>query len=102
MRMFLISDNIDTFTGMRLAGVEGVVVHERAEIKTTLDNVLSNPDIGIILITEKLGKEIPEVIDDIKLNRTFPLLLEIPDRHGSGRRADFITSYINEAIGIKI
>ena len=102
MRMFLISDNIDTFTGMRLAGVEGVVVHERAEIKTALDNVLSNPDIGIILITEKLGKKIPEVIDDIKLNRTFPLLLEIPDRHGSGRRADFITSYINEAIGIKI
>ena len=42
------------------------------------------------------------IIDDIKLNRTFPLLLEIPDRHGSGRRPDFITAYINEAIGIKI
>ena len=25
MKMFLISDNIDTYTGMRLAGVEGVV-----------------------------------------------------------------------------
>lgn len=102
MKMFLISDNIDTLTGMRLAGVEGIIVHERNEIKQALDNVLSNPDIGIILITEKLGKEIPEIIDDIKLNRTFPLLLEIPDRHGSGRRPDFITTYINEAIGIKI
>ena len=29
MKMYLISDNIDTYTGMRLAGVEGVVVHER-------------------------------------------------------------------------
>ena len=29
MKLFLISDNIDTYTGMRLAGVEGVVVHER-------------------------------------------------------------------------
>ena len=29
MRMYLISDNIDTYTGMRLSGVEGVVVHER-------------------------------------------------------------------------
>ena len=27
MKMFLISDNVDTQTGMRLAGVEGVVVH---------------------------------------------------------------------------
>lgn len=102
MRMFLISDNVDTLTGMRLAGIDGVVVHEKQEIKQALDEVLSQKDIGIILMTEKLGKEIPEIVDDIKLNRTFPLLLEIPDRHGSGRRSDFITAYINEAIGIKI
>ena len=102
MRMFLISDNVDTLTGMRLAGIDGVVVHEKQEIKQALDEVLSQKDIGIILMTEKLGKEIPEIVDDIKLNRTFPLLLEIPDRHGSGRRPDFITAYINEAIGIKI
>ena len=79
-----------------------VVVHEKQEIKQALDEVLSQKDIGIILMTEKLGKEIPEIVDDIKLNRTFPLLLEIPDRHGSGRCPDFITAYINEAIGIKI
>lgn len=102
MRMFLISDNVDTLTGMRLAGIDGVVVHEKQEIKQALDEILSQKDIGIILMTEKLGKEIPEIVDDIKLNRTFPLLLEIPDRHGSGRRPDFITAYINEAIGIKI
>ena len=102
MRMFLISDNVDTLTGMRLAGIDGVGVHEKQEIKQALDEVLSQKDIGIILMTEKLGKEIPEIVDDIKLNRTFPLLLEIPDRHGSGRRPDFITAYINEAIGIKI
>ena len=102
MRMFLISDNVDTLTGMRLAGIDGVVVHEKQEIKQALEEVLSQKDIGIILMTEKLGKEIPEIVDDIKLNRTFPLLLEIPDRHGSGRRPDFITAYINEAIGIKI
>ena len=33
MRMYLISDNIDTYTGMRLSGVEGVVVHEREELE---------------------------------------------------------------------
>ena len=26
MKMYLISDNVDTYTGMRLAGVDGVVV----------------------------------------------------------------------------
>ena len=29
MKMYLISDNVDTYTGMRLAGVDGVVIHER-------------------------------------------------------------------------
>ena len=37
MKMYLISDNIDTLTGMRLAGVEGVVVHEMQEVKEALD-----------------------------------------------------------------
>ena len=30
MRMFLISDNVDTLTGMRLAGIDGVVVPRKA------------------------------------------------------------------------
>ena len=33
MKMYLISDNIDTLTGMRLAGVDGIVVHEREELR---------------------------------------------------------------------
>lgn len=100
--MFLISDNIDTYTGMRLSGVDGVVVHKKDELRQALDTVLADKEIGILLITEKLSGEFPDIINDLKLNRKQPLLVEIPDRHGTGRKADFITSYVNEAIGIKI
>ena len=86
MKMYLISDNVDTYTGMRLAGVDGVVVHERDELKQALEKVLSDPDI----------------IDTFRLERKMPLLIEIPDRHGTGRQKDFITSYITEAIGLKL
>ena len=102
MKMYLISDNIDTYTGMRLAGVCGVVVHDKESLKDELDKVLSDKSIGIVLITEKLSAEFPNVINEIKLERKLPLLVEIPDRHGTGRRADFITSYVNEAIGLKL
>ena len=102
MRMYLISDNIDTLTGMRLAGVEGVVVHGRKETKQAVENILQDKNLGILLLTEKLSSEIPELVDDIKLNRKRPLLVEIPDRHGSGRQKNFITNNINEAIGIKL
>ncbi|GMQ58414.1 V-type ATP synthase subunit F [Vallitalea sediminicola] len=102
MKMYLISDNIDTKTGMRLAGVEGVVVHEIEEIGNALDEALKDRDIGIILITEKLGKLIADKIKDIKLNYHTPLIVEIPDRHGTGRTPDSITKYVREAIGLKI
>ena len=38
----------------------------------------------------------------LKLNRSRPLIVEIPDRHGNGRAKDSITRYVREAIGIKI
>lgn len=102
MKMFLISDNIDTYTGMRLAGVEGIVVHERNELKKALETTIADKEIGIILLTEKFGREFPDIIDDVKLNHKLPLIVEIPDRHGTGRRPDFITAYVNEAIGLKL
>ena len=39
MKIFLISDNVDTQTGLRLAGIEGVVVHEKGELKDALNNL---------------------------------------------------------------
>ena len=102
MKMFLISDNVDNLTGMRLAGVEGCIVHERAELRKALEDAIANKENGIILLTEKFGREFPDIIDDVRLNRRLPLLIEIPDRHGTGRKPDFITSYVSEAIGIKL
>ena len=107
MKMFLISDNVDTYTGMRLAGIDGVVVHERSELHDALQKVMDDKSIGIVLLTEKFGREFPDLIDEIKLKRKLPLLdlidkIEIPDRHGTGRKKDFITSYVNEAIGLKL
>ena len=102
MQMYLISDSTDTYTGMRLAGVEGSVVHNRQELKDTLDAVITDKNIGIILLTEKFGREYPDLIDDIKLNHRLPLIVEIPDRHGTGRKPNFITDYVNEAIGLKL
>lgn len=102
MKMYLISDNRDTYTGMRLAGVEGVVVHERQELKEALETVFQNKEIGIVLLTEKFGREFPDLIDNVKLNRRLPLLVEIPDRHGTGRKENFITDYVGEAIGLKL
>ncbi len=102
MQIFLIADNQDTVTGMRLAGVPGVIANNREDLRNALNDALANPDIGIILLMESFGREFPDIIDDVKLNRRVPLIIEIPDRNGTGRRPDFITAYVGEAIGLKL
>lgn len=102
MKVYLISDNIDTATGMRLAGIEGIVVHEEHELEEAFENVLKRGDISIVFVTELLSTKYQSVVSNVKMNYRQPLILEIPDRHGSRKRADFITSYINEAIGVKL
>lgn len=102
MRMYLISDNVDTQVGMRLAGIEGEVVHEYDEVRQALERVCGAEDIGIVLMTKKLITLCKDVVYDIKLNRRRPLIVEIPDRHGDSDIGDSITTYIREAVGINI
>ena len=102
MKFFLISDNVDTQTGMRFAGIEGVVVHEEEEVRRELTGAMEREDVAVILMTEKLVSLCPDIVYDLKLNRKQPLIVEIPDRHGNGRTKDSITRYVQDAIGVKL
>ncbi len=102
MKMFCISDNIDTYMGMRLAGIEGVVVHEREEIILELEKLINTPNIAIVFMTTKIVECCSDIISQYKLDLARPLLVEIPDRHGSSNIGESIDKYISEAIGIKL
>ena len=102
MKMFLMSDNIDTWEGMRLAGVDGVILHDSDEVKSKIKEIIKSEEIGIILITEKLRLMCNEYISNIMITHKKPLFLEIPDRHGFGRSKSSITDYIKKSIGLKL
>ena len=102
MKFFLLSDNIDTRMGMRLAGIDGVVIHEAEEVRQELEKAVNNPEIGVILMTNKLISLCPELVYDLKLNRKRPLIVEVADRHGAGQLSEAITRYVKDAVGITI
>lgn len=102
MKFYLISDNIDTQMGLRLAGIEGVVVHEKDEVINALDNAMHMKDVGVILMTETAVKQCREKVYDYKLNRRSPLIVEIPDRHATAKISDTISRYLEKAVGIKL
>lgn len=102
MKSLLISDNHDTWVGMRLAGIDGVIIHTKEEVLDTLKKAMADPEIGILLLTEKIVDLAPEEIMAYKIRSKKPLIVEIPDRHGTERGSDVITSYIRESVGIRI
>ena len=92
--MYLISDNVDTLTGMRLAGVDGVVVHEKEELRNAIETAMEDPDVGIVLLTERFGREFPELIDEIKLKRTMPVSYTHLDVYK--RQAELFIKYLEK------
>ena len=102
MKFYLISDNIDTQMGMRLAGIEGVVTHSAEETQQALDEAMKMADVGIVLMTEKTIKLIQDKVYEYKLTCKSPLIVEVPDRHATSRISDTISRYLSEAVGIKL
>lgn len=102
MKSFLISDNRDTFIGMRLAGVSGVIVHSKEEASDMIKQCISDNDIGVLILTEKIVDMLKDEVVKLKLKIKKPLIIEIPDRHGTTRGYDTISTYIKESVGVKI
>lgn len=102
MRAFLISDNIDTLTGFHLSGINGVVLHNSQLIMDKLDELQKNPEISIIIITELAAEKVQDKVREIKISKKLPLIVEVPDRHGSRKDRNYILKYIEQSIGLKI
>ncbi len=102
MRFFLLSDNVDTQIGMRLVGIEGIVIHERDILIENLEKLMQDSEICIVLITTKLVELCPEIISELKLKQSSKLIVEIPDRRDNSRVGQSIDKYVSEAIGIKL
>ena len=102
MKTYLISDNMDTLVGFKFAGIKGALVHTKEEVSDLLGKLYEQKEIGIIIITEKLAALIPDQIAKLKLSKHGPLIVEVPDRHGTIKGNDSILRYVKESIGLKI
>lgn len=101
MKIYVISDSLDVVTGMRLAGVEGIMIHNTEEAIEGLKSAISNKEYGLILVTEGVADKMQQEIREIKLQKSLPVVTVIPDRN-KGIKENYITDYIKQSIGLKI
>lgn len=101
MKYYLVSDDADTCTGLRLAGVFFMLATNKKLAEEALNNALEDDDVGLIMITENIKKFCPELISKIEKEQR-PVLIEIPDSKNAGNPSDSLGDYIRATVGISI
>jgi V/A-type H+-transporting ATPase subunit F len=98
MKSYFISDNRDTYVGLRLAGMAGEYLENLEEAAAAFKLAVEQP-YGIVFITEKVYKKAKEQVIAYKEKHPLPLITVIPDRHGFEDK-ESITEYIKGSIGL--
>ncbi len=76
MEFFCIGDE-DTVRGFRLAGVAGAVADSADGVAGALAGAASRPDCGVILITRAAAGLARPLVEEIRLERARPLVVEL-------------------------
>ena len=87
MRFFLISDNSDAMNGLRLAGIEGTVARSEADLRNALEMAAQQPDIAVLLVTEKIAETYTATLDSARA-ADLPLLKNVELPAGTVLEAD--------------
>ena len=101
MKYSIIGDE-DTVIGFGILGVPGKVATNADEAQRAFQSLLDNQDVGIIIITERVADMIRPIVNKYLFTIGFPLVVEIPDRHGTKPGRPGIKEMANAAIGIKL
>lgn len=76
MEFYCIGDE-DAVRGFRLAGVDGRAVNGAAGAAEALETAAARPECGVIIISRSAAGLIRAKVDEIKLERSRPLIVEI-------------------------
>ena len=101
MRYFVIGDE-RTVLGFSLAGIEGAVAVSEESAQRSFEFAISDPDAGILMITERIAELIRPLVDELLFSDRFPLVLEIPDAEGRLEGKPGLREMVNHAIGITV
>ncbi|MCI5775847.1 MAG: V-type ATP synthase subunit F [Aerococcus sp.] len=100
MKSFVLTDHVRTLTGLRLAGVPGEYVTDKEQFTQTFQKVIADSSIGILMISPDLIEQNQEMVDDVRFNRSQPLIVEAPEDQQENTAS--IAEIIQKAIGLSL
>jgi V/A-type H+-transporting ATPase subunit F len=100
MSIYVIGDQ-NTILGFSLIGIGGRVVETVDEARDALDRALEQDEINMVLITQQWSAQLHDVMSELRMNLTEPILLEIPGSE-PGPAGPSLRELVESAVGVEL
>jgi V/A-type H+-transporting ATPase subunit F len=98
MRIVAIGSRV-FITSFQLAGVKGVKVESPAEALAEINKMGEGTDVGLVLLSDDIGKEIRYQLTSIRAKRPIPLIYELPSPGSKKEKVDY-RALLKQILGV--
>jgi V/A-type H+-transporting ATPase subunit F len=86
-------------TSFQLAGVKGVKIESSAEALAEINKMGEGTDVGLVLLSDDIGKEIRYQLTSIRAKRPIPLIYELPSPGSKKEKVDY-RALLKQILGV--
>ena len=86
-------------TSFQLAGVKGLNVETASEALTEINSMDENSSVGLVLLSDDLGKEIRYQLTSLRAKRPIPLIFELPSPGSKKEKVDY-RALLKQILGV--
>ncbi len=74
-------------TSFQLAGVQGIKVDSPTQALSEINKIGGTSDVGLILLSDDIGKQIRYNLTEIRAKKPIPLIFELPSPGSTKRKS---------------
>jgi len=86
-------------TSFQLAGVKGVKIETPSEALTEINRMDENSGVGLVLLSDDIGKEIRPQLTSLRTKRPIPLIFELPSPGSKKEKVDY-RALLKQILGV--
>jgi V/A-type H+/Na+-transporting ATPase subunit F len=86
-------------TSFQLAGVQGIKVESPEEALSQINALDATQNVGLVLLSDDVGKEIRTSLTSIRSKRAIPLIFELPSPGSSKENVDY-RALLKQILGV--
>lgn len=86
-------------SSFRLAGLRGFIVSDEGEALRVIQELIGDPDVGLILVSDEFGFEFAERVEELSSTLTRPVIYLLPRPGGRVSELDY-RAMLRRVLGI--